>query len=607
MAVAPEKHFDKWYWAASALLFVVVVMRCILVPFSHDEVATFYFYIQPENFLPFVSHPDANGHFLMSATAWTCFKLFGSAPLSLRIPCIVAFAVLCYGVFRMTKMYHGLATKIVFSAAFLLSFNFISFYSLCRGYGISMSLLVLSLYYFFVYMRFGAFNHFLKFLLFSQLALSANLTLVFVLGISVALAVILQIKNKVFFKARNLLALAVYSALLLFWIKYAFYLKNEGALYYGSGDSYWKVTFETLIETIFFKSRLINSLFIGLYILMGIYWLYKAVKERTAFLVANSFSVSYVILCSLIAAFYLLKKMLGVNYPEDRTGLFFYVFFVISFCFMLNDMQRVARLIALVFPAAYALHFFAVFNLDVHPWRIYETMPRRFFDILVSEQEKTNRRITIGGHRVREFFYGFLNYKSSVKLNHMTAPEALQMNCDYALAYKQDKPYYDKYYTELAEDDYWDFRLLKRRTPLERKLLYESTLTSDFKGEGEYFNAFEKLDTTFDAPNPLLAEFTFDVVKAPEPFNAWLVLQVDDADGEKGFLVRVPLNLIKYYWNSTKACKISITGENMPLKVKRIVAYLWNIDKKEIDIKVTSFRLYQLKGEGVTEISKAKI
>lgn len=607
MAVTPEKHFDKFYWSFSALLLVVVILRCILVPFSHDEVATFYFYIQPENFLPFVSHPDANGHFLMSATAWVCFKLFGSAPLSLRIPCIVAFVVLCYGVFRMTKMYQGLATKIIFSAAFLLSFNFLSFYSLCRGYGISMSLLVLALYYFFVYMRFGAFTHFLKFLLFSQLALGANLTLVFVLAITTLIAVVSQLQNKTFLRGKNLLALFVHALLLLFWVKYAFFLKEQGALYYGSGDSYWKVTFETLIETIFFKHAAINLTFVGLFAIMSVYWVVRLVQQKKQFVVTSSFSISFIILCALIVAFYLLKRFLGVNYPEDRTGLFFYVFFVVSFCFMLNETGRVLRLAALVFPVAFAVHFFAVFNLEAHPWRIYETMPKKFFEILLSEQEKTSRRITIGGHRVREFFYGFLNYKSSVKLNHMTAPEALQMNCDYALAYQQDKPYYDKYYEELAEDHYWDFRLLKRRVPLERKLIAELLTPLQLKGNGEYYNAFEKLDTVVDTENPLLAEFTFDVNKAPEPFNAWLVLQVDDADNARSFLVRVPLNLIKYYWNSTKACTISITGENMPLKVKRMVAYLWNIDKKELDITITSFKLFQIKGDGVTEISKAKI
>ncbi|MBL7933708.1 MAG: hypothetical protein JNL60_17525, partial [Bacteroidia bacterium] len=507
-------------------------------------------------------------------------------------------------VFRMSKMYYGLATKIIFCAGFLLSFNFISFYSLCRGYGISMSLLILALYYFFVYMRFGAFSHFAKFILFSQLALSANLTLVFVLAITTVISVLMQLKNKVFFQKMNVLLLTVHAALVLFWVKYAFFLQSHGALYYGSGDSYWKVTFETLIETIFFKDQIINFIFIGLFLLMGIYWIFRSFTRKFEFITQSSFSISYFVLCALIVSFYLLKKVLGVNYPEDRTGLFFYVFFVISFAFMLNEATRSARLISLAFPVAYVLNFLSTFNFEVHSWRIYETMPKGFFDILVSEQEKSNRRITIGGHRVREFFYGFLNYKSSVKLNHMTAPEALQMNCDYALAYKQDKPYYDKYYEELASDNYWDFRLLKRRTMLERKLLLETERQINLKGEDEYYNVLEKLDTTFNSQNPVLAEFTFDVNNAPEPFNAWLVLQVDDATNENSsFLIRVPLNLIKYYWNSTRACTISLTSPNMPIGVKRIVAYLWNIDKKNIDVTVTSFRLYQLNGEGVKEIS----
>lgn len=190
----------------------------------------------------------------------------------------------------------------------------------------------------------------------------------------------------------------------------------------------------------------------------------------------------------------------------------------------------------------------------------------------------------------------------------MTAPEALQMNCDYALAYKQDKPWYDKYYNELAVDNDWDFRLLKRKTPLTRQLLFESATVTDFVGNGEYYNAFEKLDTTSNSEDPLLAEFEFSVNKAPEPFNAWLVLQLDDGteQGNNQF-VRIPLNLVKYDWNETKHFTLSVVSGNIPLKLKRIVAYLWNIDKKEINIKVHTFKLFQLKGEGVREISKAKI
>jgi len=607
MSVFPEKHFDKFYWITCSIIFLIVVLRCIFVPFSHDEVATFNFYIQPGSFLPFLSHPDANGHFLTSATSWICFKLVGSSPQALRIPSVIAFAVLCFGVFKMNKLFSGLFTKIIFSSAFILSFNFISFYSLCRGYGISMAFLMVALYYFFVYMRFGAFSHFWKFILLSQLALAANLTLVFVALVTTFLTLIMQMKNKVFFGSKNLFVLFIHAVLTCFWIRYAFYLNENGALYYGGGESYWKVTFETLIETIFFKNGILNGIVVCAFFSMLLYWVFRLFREKREFLLNNSFLISFFVLSSLIIVFYLLKKIMGVNYPEDRTGLFFYVFFIISFAFMLNELNRNIQIVMMFVPAIYLAHFFTQVNFRIHPWRIYETMPAEFFSILRSEQEKTPYRITIGGHRVREFFYAFLNYKSSVKLNHMTSPEALQMNCDYALAYKQDKPWYDSYYTELASEEDWGFRLLKRRVPIKRQVLYSTKNIPEFTDNQEFYNAFEKLDTTFNSDGPLLAEFNFDVKQAPEPLNAWLVLEINDARGVNSQFLRIPMNLVRYDWNGANNFTLSITSGNIPLNIKRIVAYLWNINKKEIKIKMNSFHLYKLKGEGINVISKAKI
>src|SRR4051812_921071 len=125
MLVLHERHFHKIYWGLSFLVFIIVVLRCILVPFSHDEVATFIFYIQPEKFIPFYAHPDANGHFLTNVTSWIFFKIFGSEVWSLRIPCMAAFLVLAYAVFRVNKLFKGLMPKVLFTCAFILSYNFI--------------------------------------------------------------------------------------------------------------------------------------------------------------------------------------------------------------------------------------------------------------------------------------------------------------------------------------------------------------------------------------------------------------------------------------------------------------------------------------------------
>ncbi len=68
------------------------------MPFCHDESATFFYYVQNGDFLPYTSHVDANNHFLNSFLAWICLRLFGDAPLALRLPNILALIVLIIAV-----------------------------------------------------------------------------------------------------------------------------------------------------------------------------------------------------------------------------------------------------------------------------------------------------------------------------------------------------------------------------------------------------------------------------------------------------------------------------------------------------------------------------
>src|SRR3954465_10567066 len=90
----------RWSWIAlSAGMTLLVAWRCASVPFSHDEAATYFYYIQSGSFLPFSSHVDANNHFLLSACSWLCFKVAGPAKIVLRMPCLASFMLLCYAVY----------------------------------------------------------------------------------------------------------------------------------------------------------------------------------------------------------------------------------------------------------------------------------------------------------------------------------------------------------------------------------------------------------------------------------------------------------------------------------------------------------------------------
>ncbi len=603
-AFAKDK-FNLFYFVAFAIAFLIVLIRCINVPFAHDEVATFYYYIQSEQFLPFLSHIDANGHFLNSLLGWISFKLFGSSVLALRLPCLFAFLVLGYGVYKHCQTLNNTLAKIILTTAFVLSFNIINFYSLCRGYGLSISFLVLALYYFFNYLQNSKFSYALKFVLFAQIALCANLTLVFTLLIATGIMMLFQIKSKQLFSIKNLLLLALNFGLVFFWVKYAFYLQENGALYYGSGNhSYWKTTFESLLDTVFIKHVAVYIVTLVSFAVLFVSWCIQLFKYKLKFLSGSKFGLSFFMLLSLIAAFHFLKLFFHVNYPEDRTGLFFYILFILSIAFLLDEFELKPFLAFSIFPIYFFIHFALNINFSKHAWGFYETMPKEFFDILLAEQKKTPRPITIGGHRVLELFFSFYNYNSEEKLNHMMPPELMSMNCDYYVTWKKDKPYYDKYYTELANAKYWNMVLLKRKVEIERGLVMENNEAKEFKGADEYYSFYEKIDTTFISKDPIMVEFDISISNAPIPLNAFLVLQVD-VDGKSQYFRRTALNWMKYDWNDTRHFKTCIQTDSLPLQKCRLVAFLWNIEKKEITFKLNSLKLYHLKAEGINEVSKA--
>lgn len=599
-------RFNSLFTFSCIATFILVIIRSSLVPFAHDEVATFYYYIQSESFLPFNSHIDANGHFLNSFLSWISYNFFGSSEFSLRLPGLLAFVILCLSVYKFNKSFTTLTSKIILSGSFILSFHILNFYSLCRGYGLSISFLMLGLYYFFTYLKSLKFTDLIKCYLFLHLALSAGLTLVFTLLIIGSVVALFQLKNKLLFKANNLIIHAIYFSLILFWIKYGFYLQENGALYYGGGDSYWTVTFKSLIDTVFIPNIVVYITVLLLFAFVATVWLRQFLAKKLQFIFESRFAISFMILAVLIMAFYLLKLLLGVNYPEDRTGLFFYILFSLSVAFLCEEFASKFNTVFYALPLFFITHFILNINTGKHAWGFYETMPEDFYKALQSEQKATDRPITIGGHRVLELFYSFYNYNHPEKLNHMVPPEQMHMNCDYYVTWLKDEPYYKNYYNEMARDKYWNMVLLKRKESIARQLVYELKTEKQFEGSEEFYPVYEKLDTLFTSKEPLMAEFDVSIEKASVPLNAWLVLQVDSANGGPTiYFRRTPLNWINYNWNGTSHFKTCIQTDNLPLQHCRIAAFFWNIDKKEIKMKINNLKLYHLNAPGITEASKA--
>ncbi|MDP3556854.1 MAG: hypothetical protein Q8T03_05730 [Bacteroidota bacterium] len=597
-----EKHFNKFFWLLSSVIFVIISLRAFFIPFSHDEAATFFFYVQSDNYLPYSAHVYTNNHVLNSALTNIFYHVLGSHRFVLRIPNLLAFLVMCFGVFKLFKHLNIISSKLILISFLILTFNFLDFFEVCRGYGLSFGFMTFGLSYLVDYFSSKKIKHLVLFSLCWQLALAANLILVVILSALLFFIFIFQIRKKLFFNIKNIILQIVNISILIFWVKFSFFYKEQGMLDYGVGDNYWNVTFKTLILILFGNDylgiQIVSLILFAVIIISSSYYFFQ--KPFSVFTIFNKTLFFPVILITCIIAFYLQKIILDVNFPEDRTGLFFYLFFVLSLAFLIDKFSKsIAIIVAAGVLIPSCFHFINKLNFSNYTSLYYHTMPKALFDTLTEEYKKTNQIFTIGGHRVRELNYAFLNYRGGSVLNHMDVSEQMVMNCDYYFAMKREKPYYNYFYDEIGYDTEWDRVLLKRKEKIKKEELFTiNHLPKIYTGNQEYFEFLRFGDTLSSSGNCLEAEVAIHFNKTPTPFNAFLVFSIDNNKNEMVYFKRVPLNwLADDLSGETKHFKIT-TGI-VPQKGLTGVVFLWNIDKQEVDFTLNNLKINELKGKGV--------
>jgi hypothetical protein len=602
-----EKNFNKFYWLFVAISFVVVCLRAFNIPFSHDEAASFFFYIQSDDYLPYKAHVYTNNHILNSALANLCYHIAGSHRFVLRIPNILAFLLLCIGVYRNFRYMKTIQAKVMVSVLFLFTLNFLDFFELCRGYGLSMGLMMLGLSYLIDFFDRAKFKSLVYFSILWQLALAANMILVAVILVLLCYIYVFQYKRRTeaggreLFTKNNIILQAINLGLIAFWVRFSFFYKDKGVLDYGVGDNYWMVSFKTLIDFLFGTDEIWFQVLIGAaYAIIFTFLMIDIWREsfyiRDLFKPDLFYSFTFLL---LVGAFFMQKKLLGVNYPEDRTGLFFYLFFVMSLGFLIDKRPSIFGTIGTYAVTTMSILYF-IFNLnftDFTSW-LYHTMPKSIYDQLITILEKEKHQITIGGHRVREMNYAFTNYRGGARLNAMDNSEEMQMNCDYYFAQKRERPYYKFFYDEIGEDVVWDRVLLKRKEPIEHVMMWETWEPQTFSSEAEFIDFKRLPDTVYKSKNPIEIEAELEFNDVPKPFNAFFVLSLNDGKNNTYHYKRSPLHWLGKDLNG-KTKYFKLTTGNLPDTVRSFVVHIWNIDKKPMKVTMKHLAIYQLKGKGV--------
>jgi len=152
-----RKEIEETFYQLSILgitLFFIIfeVLRAVRVPFTIDEASTYLNYLS-SNVLAVFDLNSANNHFLNTLLAKIAWTLGGSSEFVLRVPNLLGYFIYLLFSFRILDRF--VKNKVIVICGYLLlNLNpyVLDFFSLCRGYGLSLGFLMAALFFFFSFL-----------------------------------------------------------------------------------------------------------------------------------------------------------------------------------------------------------------------------------------------------------------------------------------------------------------------------------------------------------------------------------------------------------------------------------------------------------------------
>jgi hypothetical protein len=586
----------------SILVWIYLFIRAIYVPMAHDEIATFHYYIQTADFLPFVAHWDMNNHIVNSALGALFYSLFGLSPFVLRLPNLLMFPLFCFYLWKTGNLIPGRIAQRAFMLTLLLSHGFLEFFSLSRGYGMSMAFLMPVLYH--TIRATGEFTtrRMLAALDWGILATLANLALINTFVILCGWMLLLTWFSG---KAEGLLRKLLNTLLLmgtglpplLFFTLISFKARELGLLYTGGSKGFFIDTVGTLLPKLTgLDNIVIYAVTALLFLFAAGYAVFRMIRERSLLLPGLVF---FVFMCGNMLFYWLLNRFLHVNYPGDRVVIYLFPFFIGALCFFAGDLaertSHKAFLLILAPLLFFPVHFVYSINLTHAEFYIEDPIPVSFYNAVKADHKAGEYPPTVGGHRLGHFCWSFNDFSNGGTESQRTFEDYPGTIEEFQVADGTELDRFKDGYRVLLRYPPNDKYLLKRNVPLQRDLLASSgPITMDGEGSDEYCTLFSgSLDTL--AEKNIYIGFTGTIESPSVPFEAWIVAEARDSTGNAVCYEKLALNWLRPEWKGEAShLKNGILIANLPASVRRLQVYLWNMKKVEFEVKNFRTEIYIL-------------
>lgn len=372
----------------SSILFVYAFIKACLLSITWDEAYSYMEYVRKGIFIQDqFDMMSANNHLLNTWLGIFLVKCFGAHEWVLRIPSLIAH--LLFLVFSAKLIQQFRTPGLVLASFLILNLHpyLIDFFSLARGYGLSMGLMMTSIYYLYAFHREFR-NTFAVLSVFTgALSVLANYVLLnYVMSLFVVIVMLysyqaIQQPSQKKIVLKNILPVAfVFFLLLVVVVPIAFKLREAGALFFGGEGGFWKDTIHSIVDRSFYElgynywfQRMAKA-FIFLVVSGACVFAFIKIRKKQ-FSQNKLFLISMLLILLMCSASVILQHvLLNTLYLVDRTALFFVTLFSVILVFFIHELsEEKPRTVYIIYFTAtlLSIHMLLSLNLNyVLEWKL---------------------------------------------------------------------------------------------------------------------------------------------------------------------------------------------------------------------------------------------
>lgn len=584
----------------SLAVFVIVLLRAIEVPLFHDEVRTFNHYIKSGILSPYSEYRAANNHLVNTFLARLSYLVFGDSPFSLRLPNVLSFLVYSYFVYKITSWFKSRLGRWTFVSLSLLSFHFVSFFGLSRGYGIGFAFLVAGIYFLGEFMRTIKVKHLIFLVVSFSIALYSffSLLLVTLIAVSVVIYKLFTSWDDISkgVKIKSSVVLIVFLGIIAYAISILFYYRGFDILWFGFLEGFWKNTVITLIVLLIEPDTYLGVLEV-LTVLFFVAMMFFYLKSFRLDQWVNRSNLFFVFLVLNVIGIIVLAEFFAVNYPYQRTGIHLYVLFIGSFSFMIDGLKD-DKLRYFLFSPVLILpfHFIALFNFDyISQWE-EDTLPYSFFETLKKEEELTTKdyksSLYIEGTAISVWTYGAYKWYPNLPVCSSNIDKNKRFY-DYVIDKKPNMESIEYLYDSIDSQPHSDVTLYKRKRHVKKNLL--ESFYSNERISSNKDKLFSNFVVDSLASSSLWFNFETKIKFIDYPMHVYLVFSMEDPITHEKYSYKF-IEFDRFLdWRNENHKIYTELANDLPLnKPVEIKIYLWNRFERNYEIRFSKLDIYSI-------------